>query len=123
MWLHPWVMAALVSIVSTVHVGSQEPPKQSARQIQCERKAMGEWYRAGGYAGKVVWMPREQMVGEEPKDAIHVRDDGETDAEKENWNQLLLSGWHTQDEWMAAHEGHPRDPREGFAICLNMEDS
>jgi len=116
-------VAVLMLCAQDVQAGSQAEQKHSARQIQCERMAMGEWYRAAGFAGRVLWWPREQMVGDEPKDAIHVRDDGETDEEKENWSVLLLSGWNTQDKWMAEHEGRPRDPREGFVKCLEMEDS
>lgn len=118
-----WRLVAVLLLFSVQAQAGSQSPKHTARQVQCERMAMGEWYRAGGYAGRVVWLPREKMVGDEPKDAIHIRDDGETDEQKAGWTELLLRGWHNQDDWMAAHGGIPRDPREGFVECLEMEES
>lgn len=115
-------LAALLLVSFPADAGSLAP-KHSARQTQCERMAMGEWYRANEYEAQVIWWPRDRMVGAEPKDAIHIRDDGESDQEKANWTELLLRGWHAQDEWMAAHGGEARDPREGFLECIRLEDS
>lgn len=116
------LVVALLLFSPLAQAGSVSP-KHTARQIQCERMAMGEWYAAGGYEAKVIWWPREKMVGDEPKDAIHIRDDGETDEQKAAWSDLLLRGWYNQHDWMEAHGGNPRDPREGFLECMEMEES
>lgn len=112
----------LMLVLGSVTAGSQHP--STARQVQCERTAMGAMFRAEGHAAKVVWWSREQMgVGDEPKDAIHIRDDGETPEQKAQWELYLLQGWTIQDDWMAEHNDVARDARLIFATCMLSQES
>lgn len=115
-------MLLLLCLFSTaLYAGSQD--KRSIRQIDCEREAMGSLYRSHGHAAKVIWIARADMVGDEPLDGIHIRDDGETPAQRASWESSLLRGWHRQDDWMGAHDGAAREPRDVVADCLAGEDA
>ena len=96
---------------------------RSAREVQCQRQAIGAQYRRDGHADKVVWMARADMIGEEPKDAIHLEYEQETPEQKASFEAALLLGWHAQDDWIAAHNGTARDPADLYAACLAGEDA
>lgn len=102
-------------------VGSQHA--RTARQVECDREAMGAVYRSQGHAARVVWTLRADMVGDEPKDAIHIRDDGETSEQKAAWESSLLHGWQQQDDYMTAHGGQAREPYEVLMECVSSSRS
>ena len=118
----PLICLTSILICLAMPAGSKPPPAQP-RQIVCERIAMGAWFRANGFASVVRWMPREQVPEEERRDAIFIRDDGETDQQKARWEELLLNGWKAQDEFMGAHAGAVKNPRRILEECLSSDES
>lgn len=112
------LLLLLVLFTADVSAGSS---RRTARQVECDRQTMGAVYRSQGYAGEVQWKLRAEMVGEEPKDAMHIRDDGETLEQKTRWEAALLLGWHDQDDYMAEHEGVALEQAEYFSACLASE--